>query len=117
MESPFVRRNGGDAPRAENAEEAPLAVATSAPPSWRMIALRVGATLVVITLVTLAIRKMDLAALRGALDSAGLASLVVASLFSLTMLVAKAAYWRTDTGNTPLGGQARIRAAVGSTPP
>ena len=85
----------GDVPAAELAEGAADAGPTNTSPSWRMIALRVGATLVVITLVTLAIRRMDLAALRGALDSAGLASLVVASLFSLTMLVAKAAYWKT----------------------
>jgi uncharacterized membrane protein YbhN (UPF0104 family) len=63
--------------------------------SWRMIVVRMAATLVVATLVTLAVRKMDFAALRGALASAAVAPLVLAALLSLTMLVSKACYWRT----------------------
>jgi uncharacterized membrane protein YbhN (UPF0104 family) len=83
-----------DVPRAAGAEGAEGASEAKGA-SWRTIALRVGATLVVVALITLAVRRMDIAALRGALESAGLAPLLLASLFSLTMLVAKAAYWKT----------------------
>jgi hypothetical protein len=60
-----------------------------------MIAVRIVSTLVVATLVMLAVRKMDIAALRGALASAAVAPLVLASLLSFTMLLAKARYWKT----------------------
>jgi len=63
--------------------------------SARMIAVRIVSTLVVATLVMLAVRKMDIAALRGALASAAVAPLVLASLLSFTMLLAKARYWKT----------------------
>jgi uncharacterized membrane protein YbhN (UPF0104 family) len=73
-----------------------LAEATSRPPSRaRAIALRVASTAFVIALISLAVRRMSVHELLGAIAGASLAPLALAVFLSSMMLVAKAAYWKT----------------------
>jgi glycosyltransferase 2 family protein len=59
------------------------------------IALRIATTLAVAALVIVAVRTLDMAALKRSLLSASPAPLVLAAALSFGMLVAKSAYWRT----------------------
>ncbi|HEX8795503.1 MAG TPA: lysylphosphatidylglycerol synthase transmembrane domain-containing protein [Polyangiaceae bacterium] len=59
------------------------------------IALRVATTLAIAALVILAVRTLDMAALKRSLLSASPAPLVLAAALSFGMQVAKSAYWRT----------------------
>lgn len=59
------------------------------------IGLRIATTLAVAALVVVAVRTLDLAALKRSLLSASPGPLVLAAALSFGMLVAKSAYWRT----------------------
>lgn len=59
------------------------------------IALRIATTLAVIVLVIVAVRTLDMGALKRSLLSASPAPLVLGATLSFGMLVAKSAYWRT----------------------
>jgi uncharacterized membrane protein YbhN (UPF0104 family) len=59
------------------------------------IALRIATTLAVAALVVIAVRTLDMGALKRSLLSASPGALVLACGLSFAMLVAKSAYWRT----------------------
>jgi len=59
------------------------------------IALRIGTTLAVAALVVVAVRTLDMGALKQSLLSASAAPLVLGCALSFAMQVAKSAYWRT----------------------